>query len=148
MRIPLALRGESAAFTHFEKVGPKPARTGEQSIGTLCPRKQTSESVCDAVLSECESTRPSNPRTQTSPQGSHLDWREPIGLQERLKGRSSHNGEFLISSLESRHFKSRESLVRPPPPPLFMSEQNKMQVVNSYLMKSWIIVVCSCCDLM
>ncbi len=25
---------------------------------------------------------------------SHLDWREPIGLQERLKGRSSHNGEF------------------------------------------------------
>ncbi len=26
---------------------------------------------------------------------SHLDWREPIGLQERLEGRSSHNGEFL-----------------------------------------------------
>ncbi len=49
--------------------GPKPARTGEQSIGTLCPRKQTSETVCDAVLSECESTRPSNPRTQTSPRG-------------------------------------------------------------------------------
>ncbi len=23
---------------------------------------------------------------------SHLDWREPIGLQERLEGRSSHNG--------------------------------------------------------
>ncbi len=49
--------------------GPKPARTGEQSIGTLCPRKQTSETICDAVLSECESTRPSNPRTQTSPRG-------------------------------------------------------------------------------
>ncbi len=26
---------------------------------------------------------------------SHLDWREPIGLQERLEGRSSHNGEIL-----------------------------------------------------
>ncbi len=46
---------------------------GEQSIGTLCfsltvdsiPQK----TVCDAVLSECESTRPLNPRTQTSPQG-------------------------------------------------------------------------------
>ncbi len=25
--------------------------------------------VCDAVLSECESTRPLNPRTQTSPRG-------------------------------------------------------------------------------
>ncbi len=23
------------------------------------------------------------------------DWREPIGLQERLEGRSSHNGEIL-----------------------------------------------------
>ncbi len=29
---------------------------------------------------------------------SHLDWREPIGLQERLKGRSSHNGEFSVMS--------------------------------------------------
>ncbi len=48
---------------------PKPARTGEQSIGTLCSRKQTSETVCDAALSECESTRPSNPRMQTSPRG-------------------------------------------------------------------------------
>ncbi len=26
---------------------------------------------------------------------SHLDWREPIGFQERLEWRSSHNGEFL-----------------------------------------------------
>ncbi len=26
---------------------------------------------------------------------SHLDWREPIGLQESLEGRNSHNGEFL-----------------------------------------------------
>ncbi len=26
---------------------------------------------------------------------SHLDWREPIGLQERLEGRSSHNGELM-----------------------------------------------------
>ncbi len=24
-----------------------------------------------------------------------IDWREPIGLQERLEGRSSHNGEIL-----------------------------------------------------
>ncbi len=49
--------------------GPEPARTGEQSIGTQCSRRQTSETVCDAVLSECENTRPSNPRTQTSPRG-------------------------------------------------------------------------------
>ncbi len=54
---------------HFEKVrgGLKPAKTGEQGNGTLCPREQTSESVCDAVLSECESTRPLNPRTQPVP---------------------------------------------------------------------------------
>ncbi len=69
MRIPLALRGESAASTLKMCAAPKPARTGEQSIGTLCPRKQTSETVCDTVLSECESTLPSNPRTQTSPRG-------------------------------------------------------------------------------
>ncbi len=30
---------------------------------------------------------------------SHLDWREPIGLQERLEGRSAHNGEFLCDVL-------------------------------------------------
>ncbi len=30
--------------------------------------------------------------------GRHLDWREPIGLQERLKGRSSHNGEISVMS--------------------------------------------------
>ncbi len=48
---------------------PKPARTGEQSIGTLCPRRQTSEIICDAVLSECESAHPLNPRTQTSSWG-------------------------------------------------------------------------------
>ncbi len=29
---------------------------------------------------------------------SHFDWREPIGLQERLKGRSSHNGEISVMS--------------------------------------------------
>ncbi len=38
-------------------MGLKPARMGEQSIGTLCPWQQTSETVCDAVLSECESPR-------------------------------------------------------------------------------------------
>ncbi len=27
-----------------------------------------------------------------------IDWREPIGLQERLEGRSSHNGEFSVMS--------------------------------------------------
>ncbi len=32
---------------------------------------------------------------------SQLDWREPIGLQERLEGRSSHNGEFLHDLHES-----------------------------------------------
>ncbi len=26
---------------------------------------------------------------------SNLDWHEPIGFQESLEGRSSHNGEFL-----------------------------------------------------
>ncbi len=38
-----------------------------ESTGTLCPREQTSEHVCDAVLSECESTRPLNSRTQPVP---------------------------------------------------------------------------------
>ncbi len=51
---------------HFEKVcGAKASsnrRTG--GTGTLCPREQTSESACDAVLSECESTYPLNPQTQ------------------------------------------------------------------------------------
>ncbi len=27
-----------------------------------------------------------------------IDWREPIGLQERLEGRSSHNGEISVMS--------------------------------------------------
>ncbi len=51
-----------AASMHFEKVrgGQSQPQTGEQGTGTLCPREQTSESVCDAVLSECESTRPLN----------------------------------------------------------------------------------------
>ncbi len=30
--------------------------------------------------------------------GQSFDWREPIGLQERLEGRSSHNGEFSLMS--------------------------------------------------
>ncbi len=30
--------------------------------------------------------------------GQSFDWREPIGLQERLEGRSSHNGEFSMMS--------------------------------------------------
>ncbi len=30
-----------------------------------------------------------------------IDWREPIGLQERLEGRSFHNGEFSVMSRES-----------------------------------------------
>ncbi len=38
--------------------GPKPAPTGEQGTGTLCPREQTSENTCDAVLSEYESMHP------------------------------------------------------------------------------------------
>ncbi len=57
---------------HFGKafVGPKPAQTGEQGTGTLCPREQTSESVCDAVI--YESTRPLNLRTVSSiPLGHH-----------------------------------------------------------------------------
>ncbi len=32
---------------------------------------------------------------------SHLDWLEPIGLQETSKGRSSHNGEFSVMFRES-----------------------------------------------
>ncbi len=27
-----------------------------------------------------------------------IDWREPIGIQEMLEGRSSHNGEFSMMS--------------------------------------------------
>ncbi len=27
-----------------------------------------------------------------------IDWREPIGLQERLEGRSPHNGEISVMS--------------------------------------------------
>ncbi len=30
--------------------------------------------------------------------GQSFDWREPIGLQERLEGRSSYNGEFSVMS--------------------------------------------------
>ncbi len=30
--------------------------------------------------------------------GQSFDWCEPIGLQERLEGRSSHNGEFSVMS--------------------------------------------------
>ncbi len=30
--------------------------------------------------------------------GQSVDWCEPIGLQERLEGRSSHNGEFSVMS--------------------------------------------------
>ncbi len=30
--------------------------------------------------------------------GQSFDWREPIGLQERLEGRSSHKGEFSVMS--------------------------------------------------
>ncbi len=30
-----------------------------------------------------------------------IDWREPIGLQERLEGRSSHNGEISVMSRDS-----------------------------------------------
>ncbi len=33
--------------------------------------------------------------------GQSVDCREPIGLQERLEGRSSHNGEFSVMSCES-----------------------------------------------
>ncbi len=47
--------------------GPKPAPTVEQGTGTLCPREQTWENTCDAVLSECESTRRLSPRTQPLP---------------------------------------------------------------------------------
>ncbi len=30
-----------------------------------------------------------------------IDWREPIGLQERLEGRSSHNGVISVMSRDS-----------------------------------------------
>ncbi len=30
-----------------------------------------------------------------------IDWREPIGLQERLEGRSSHKGEISVMSRDS-----------------------------------------------
>ncbi len=68
-RIPLALRGggEPRPCTSRKCVGTKPAQTGEQGTGTLFPREQTWENACDAVLSECESTRPLNPQTQPVP---------------------------------------------------------------------------------
>ncbi len=53
---------------HFEKVrGAKASSNRRTGTGTLCPREQTWENACDAVLSECESTRPLNPRTQPVP---------------------------------------------------------------------------------
>ncbi len=56
--------GKGAASIHFEKcAGTKPAQTGEQGTGTLCPREQTWENACDALQSECESTRPLKLRT-------------------------------------------------------------------------------------
>ncbi len=35
-----------------------------------------------------------------------IDWREPIGLQERLEGRSSHNG--VISVMSRSRFQGTE----------------------------------------
>ncbi len=49
--------------------GARAARTGEQSIGTLCFSLSvdsiSQKTVCDAVLSECECTRPLNPNERT-----------------------------------------------------------------------------------
>ncbi len=42
--------------------------------------------------------------------GQSFDWREPIGLQERLEGRSSHNGEFSVMSRESSRGNSASTL--------------------------------------
>ncbi len=66
---PQELQVELRPCTLRKCAGPKPVQTEEQGTGTLCPREQTSESVCDAVLSECESTHPLNPRMQPVPCG-------------------------------------------------------------------------------
>ncbi len=50
--------GEPRPCTSKKCAGPKLAPTGEQGTGTLCPREQTSENACDAVLSECVRMRP------------------------------------------------------------------------------------------
>ncbi len=102
--------------------GPKPARTGEQSIGTLCSRKQTSETVCDAVLSDCESTRPSNPRTQTSPRGGIcaricfsviiLNGRSQSALLMGLRSRIGRSPPSLLGTHEVAAVKTALQLVR------------------------------------
>ncbi len=79
-------------------VGPKRARTGEQSICMLCPRRQTSESICDAVLSECESTCPLNPRTQTVP---------GANLRQNLFQRYHPERTFAKCSFDGSEIKNR-----------------------------------------
>ncbi len=39
-----------------------------------------------------------------------IDWREPIGLQERLEGRSSHNGEISVMSRDSLKGNTEEEI--------------------------------------
>ncbi len=41
-----------------------------------------------------------------------IDWREPIGLQERLEGRSFHNGVISVMSRDSLKGNSRMSKLR------------------------------------
>ncbi len=95
--------------------GPKPAQTGEQGTGMLCPREQTSESLCDAVLSECESTRPLNPRTATRPRGEFapesvqryhsertLAERSVDGLRSRIERSLHHSWHHKIAAVKRR----------------------------------------------
>ncbi len=58
MHIPLALRGESAASMHFEKVrGAKASSNGRTEYWYAVHLTANIRTVCDVVLSECESPR-------------------------------------------------------------------------------------------
>ncbi len=88
------------------------ARTGEQSIGTLCfsltVDSYSEKTSVYAVLSECESTRPLNPRTQTSPRGE---------LRQDLLSVNILNGRFpsaLLMGPRSRIGQSLPSLLGTP----------------------------------
>ncbi len=63
---------------------------------TARPAKRRSVSDSDVIVAGAAFILPLELVLHASRQlASHLDWHEPIGLQERLEGRSSHNGEIL-----------------------------------------------------
>ncbi len=110
MRLPLDLRG-SAALMHLKVRGARAAQTGEQSIGMLCfslTVDSYSENRLDAVLSECESTRPLIHRRKPVP-GANL--RQDLLSVNILNGRLS---SALLMGLRSRIGQSPPSLLGTP----------------------------------